>query len=231
MTGIFAGWNGLMAALSFKLRWAFARKFAQCPSWARSVAAAALTKSAFIILFGLASISAVRADEAIKGEVKAATDAGYLRLLFHFDEAVEATTRVSGAIVIITFNKPVAVAIEKLNVNAPEYISAARRDPDGSAIRIALLRPVKVNAIVAAERLYVDLLPESWKGPMPGIPQEVVDELVAPRARCRTPIASAARRRETEKAADGPGQGRDPADLHPLRLYNARNGQCRAGAR
>jgi tetratricopeptide (TPR) repeat protein len=178
VTGIFAGWNGLMAALSFKLRWAFARKFAQCPSWARSVATVALIKSAFIILFGLASISAVRADEPIKGEVKAATDAGYLRLLFHFDEAVEATTRVSGAIVIITFNKPVTVAIEKLNVNAPEYISAARRDPDGSAIRIALLRPVKVNAIVAAERLYVDLLPESWKGPMPGIPQEVVDELV-----------------------------------------------------
>lgn len=178
MTGIFAGWNGLMAALSFKLRWAFARKFAQCPSWARSVATAALMISAFIIVFGLASISTVRADEPIKGEVKAATDGGYLRLLFRFDEAVEATTRVSGAIVIITFNKPVAVAIEKLNVNAPEYISAARRDPDGSAVRIALLRPVKVNTIVAAERLYVDLLPESWKGPMPGIPQEVVDELV-----------------------------------------------------
>ncbi len=163
-----------MTALSFKLRWAFARTFAPWPSCARSVAAAAI----IIILTGLVSISVAHADEPIKGEVKAATDGGYLRLLFHFDEAVEATTRVSGAIVIITFNKPVAVAIEKLNVNAPEYISAARRDPDGSAIRIALLRPVKVNTIVAAERLYVDLLPESWKGPMPGIPQEVVDELV-----------------------------------------------------
>ncbi len=167
-----------MTALSFKLRWAFARTFAPWPSCARSVAAPILIKSAFIILFGLASLSAARADDPIKGEVKAVTDGGYLRLLFRFDEAVEATTRVSGAIVIITFNKPVSVAIEKLNVNAPEYISAARRDPDGSAIRIALLRPVKVNTIVAAERLYVDLLPESWKGPMPGIPQEVVDELV-----------------------------------------------------
>ena len=59
----------------------------------------------------------------------------------------------------------------------PSYISAARRDPDGTAIRIALARKVKVNLIAAAERLYVDLLPDTWKGMMPGLPQEVVDEL------------------------------------------------------
>ena len=139
--------------------------------------------------------SAARADEPIKGEVKAVTDGGFVRLMFHFDEAVEATTRVSGAIVIISFNKPVAVAVERFNVNAPEYISAARRDPDGSAIRIALLRNVKVNTIAAAERLYVDLMPETWKGPMPGLPQEVVDELVR-RAR------DAERQLHQQRAAD-----------------------------
>ena len=98
--------------------------------------------------------------------------------MFQFDEAVEATARISGAIIIISFNKPVSVAVERLNVNAPEYISAARRDPDGSAIRLALTQKVKFNTIGAAERLYVDLLPETWKGPMPGLPQEVIDGLV-----------------------------------------------------
>ena len=47
---------------------------------------------------------------------------------------------------------------------APDYISAARLDPDGMAIRIALSRKVKFNSIPAAERLYVDLLPETWTG-------------------------------------------------------------------
>jgi hypothetical protein len=121
---------------------------------------------------------AVRAQDPIKGEVKPVTDGGYVRLMFQFDEAVEASTRVSGPIIVISFNKPVAVAVERLNVNAAEYISAARRDPDGSAIRIALTRKVKLNTIGAAERLYVDLMPENWKGPMPGLPQEVVDDLV-----------------------------------------------------
>ena len=105
-------------------------------------------------------------------------DGGFVRLMFQFDEAVEATARVSGAIIVITFNKPVSVAVERLNVNAPEFISAARRDPDGSAIRLALTRKVKVNTIAAAEQLYVDLLPETWEGPMPGLPQEVIDGLV-----------------------------------------------------
>jgi tetratricopeptide (TPR) repeat protein len=133
---------------------------------------------AVLALLALAPVGAARADDPIKGEVKAVIDGGYARLMFQFDEAVEAKARVSGAIIVITFNKPVSVAVERLNVNAPEFISAARRDPDGSAIRLALTHKVKVNTITAAERLYVDLLPETWEGPMPGLPQEVIDGLV-----------------------------------------------------
>ena len=60
-----------------------------------------------LALLALAPLRAAPADEPIKGEVKAVNDGGFLRLMFQFDEAVEATTRVSGAIVIISFNKPV----------------------------------------------------------------------------------------------------------------------------
>ena len=137
-----------------------------------------MTALAALLLFSLAPGLGARADDPIKGDVKVATDGGFARLLFHFDESVEASVRVSGAIIVINFKKPVAVAVEKLNASAAGYISAARRDPDGSAIRIALTQKVKVNTIAAAERLYVDLLPDSWKGPNPGLPQEVIDELV-----------------------------------------------------
>jgi tetratricopeptide (TPR) repeat protein len=168
-----------MTALPFRLQRIFARRPARlrlASAWRALTFIVVLLLT--LALLALAPLSAARADEPIKGEVKAVNDGGFLRLMFQFDEAVEATTRVSGAIVIISFNKPVALAVERLNVNAPEYISAARRDPDGSAIRLALLRKVKLNTIAAAERLYVDLMPEAWKGPMPGLPQEVIDELV-----------------------------------------------------
>ena len=163
-----------MTALPFKLRQMLAcRSGRSKPGFARG---RGLASMALLVLLALAG--AARADDPIKGEVKAVVDGGYVRLMFQFDEAVEATARVSGAIIVITFNKPVSVAVERLNVNAPEFISAARRDPDGSAIRLALTHKVKVNTIVAAERLYVDLLPETWEGPMPGLPQEVIDGLV-----------------------------------------------------
>ena len=186
-----AGWNSLMTALPFRLK----RMLLRNPMRPRVGSGWRSVFLATLALVVFAPVCEVRAEDPIKGEVKAVADGGYLRLTFQFEEAVEATTRVSGAIVVINFNKPVMVAVERLNVNAPDLISAARRDPDGSAIRIALTRKVKLNAITAAERLYVDLLPENWKGPMPGLPQEVVDELVR-RAR------DAERQLHQQRAAD-----------------------------
>ena len=165
-----------MTALPFKLRQMLACGPGRSkPGFARGCGLASM---ALLALLALAPVGAARADDPIKGEVKAVVDNGYARLMFQFDEPVEAKARVSGAIIVVTFNKPVSVAVERLNVNAPEFISAARRDPDGSAIRLALTHKVKVNTIGAAERLYVDLLPENWEGPMPGLPQEVIDGLV-----------------------------------------------------
>ena len=191
-----------MTALPFRLQRIFARRPARlrlASAWRTLIFIVVLLQT--LALLALAPLSAARADEPIKGEVKAVNDGGFLRLMFQFDEAVEATTRVSGAIVIISFNKPVALAVERLNVNAPDYISAARRDPDGSAIRLALLRKVKVNTIAAAERLYVDLLPEAWKGPMPGLPQEVIDELVR---RARTAESQLHQQRAADKQKKPP---------------------------
>ena len=64
---------------------------------------------------------------------------------------------------VITFKKPVAISVDRLSVSARRTISAPRGStPTASSIRIALARKVKVNSIPAAERLYVDLLPETW---------------------------------------------------------------------
>ncbi|HLA21072.1 MAG TPA: tetratricopeptide repeat protein [Pseudolabrys sp.] len=123
-----------------------------------------------------------KADDPVKGEVKVFTDGGFTRLVFRLDQEVEAKVEISGAIMVVNFKKPVAIAVDRLNASAPDYISAARRDPDGTAIRLALARKVKVNTITAAEQFFVDLMPENWKGLLPGLPQEVVDEL-ARRAR------------------------------------------------
>jgi tetratricopeptide (TPR) repeat protein len=164
-----------MTFLPFRLKRLFAHSSAPALPIVRSGLTPLVLLSGLIFL---ASAPGARADDPVKGEVKAIADGGFVRLLFHFDQSVESNVRVSGAIIVINFKKPVAVAVEKLSSGASGLISVARRDPDGGAIRIALAQKVKVNTIAAAERLYVDLLPDNWNGPMPGLPQEVIDELV-----------------------------------------------------
>lgn len=136
--------------------------------------------AAIALVMGLAVPS--NAAEPVKGSVSVFTDGGYTRLLFRFEEEVPARINVAGTIMVINFQKPVQLGVERLNDSAREYISVARRDPDGTAIRIALARKVKVNTITAGERFYVDLLPDNWTGMLPGLPQEIVDDL-ARRAR------------------------------------------------
>jgi hypothetical protein len=120
--------------------------------------------------------------DPVNGEVTVTTDGGYARLVLRLDEEVESKVSMSGAILIISFQRPVSIPVEQISTRAPSYFSAARQDPDGTAIRIALARKVKIHTIPAAEKLFVDVLPDNWVGLMPGLPQEVIDDL-AKRAR------------------------------------------------
>lgn len=117
------------------------------------------------------------AEERIKGEIKVSTEGGYARLVFRFEKEAPANIQITYPIMVVTFKKPVAIAVDRLNAAASDYISAARLDPDGISIRIALARKIKVNSMPAAERLYIDLLPEAWSGLLPGLPREVIEEL------------------------------------------------------
>lgn len=118
----------------------------------------------------------------VKGTAMLTKADGYARLVVTLDEQVDAEVRVAGQILIVQFKKPVDVAVAKLPEGAPDYVTMARRDPDGTAIRFALNQKITPNIMPAGEKLFVDLLPPSWKGMPPGLPQEVVNEL-AERAR------------------------------------------------
>jgi tetratricopeptide (TPR) repeat protein len=118
----------------------------------------------------------------VKGEIFVTASGGYARLLFKFAEDVESKVRADGSVVVITFKRPIDISVDRISSQAPDYVSAARRDPNGLGVRLALARKVTVNSMAAGERLFVDLLPEGWNGLPPGLPQEVIEEL-ARRAR------------------------------------------------
>ena len=118
----------------------------------------------------------------VRGAAALAVSNGFARMLIKLDEDVDADASVAGNVLVVRFKRPVEIDVGKLADAAPDYVSSARRDPDGMAIRFALTRKIKLNTMMAGERTFIDLLPESWTALPPGLPQSVVREL-AERAR------------------------------------------------
>jgi tetratricopeptide (TPR) repeat protein len=118
----------------------------------------------------------------VKGEATFSAGGGFARLVLKFSEDVGAEVTTAGSIIVIRFERPVDISVDKVSDAVPDYVGSARRDPDGSAIRLSLSRRVTVNTMTAGERVFVDFLPDAWSGPPPGLPADVVREL-AERAR------------------------------------------------
>jgi tetratricopeptide (TPR) repeat protein len=120
--------------------------------------------------------------QAVKGEAAFSAGGGFARLVLKFSDDVGTEVTTAGSIIVIRFDRPVDISMDKVSDAVPDYVGAARRDPDGTAVRLSLARRVSINTMTAGERVFVDFLPDSWKGAPPGLPQEVVREL-AERAR------------------------------------------------
>jgi rRNA-processing protein FCF1 len=135
-----------------------------------------------LLLAGLAVSPPCRADDPVRGEATFTSGGGFARLVLKLAEDVESDVSTAGSIIIIHFKRPVDIPVDKLSDAVPDYVGSARRDPDGTAIRLSLARRATVNTMTAGERIFIDFLPDSWTGPPPALPAAVVREL-AERAR------------------------------------------------
>jgi tetratricopeptide (TPR) repeat protein len=150
--------------------WSRARAVARGrPRHVRSLSALAIS-----LLIGL---TAPTHAEPVRGEASFSAGGGYARLVIKLAEDVASEVTTAGSILIIRFERPVDVPVDRIPEGAPDYVNSARRDPDGGAIRLSLARRVTVNTMNAGERTFVDLLPEGWKGAPPSLPMDVVKEL------------------------------------------------------
>jgi len=143
--------------------------------WRCSKAAASLV----LVAFALATPSAA---DLLPIKVTASVGDGYARLVFAASEYLDASARVSGNVLIVAFKQPVDISVDRIGGQAPDYIGPGRRDPDGRGVRMVLTQSVTVHTMSADEKFFVDLLPSTWTGLPPGLPQDVVDDL-ARRAR------------------------------------------------
>jgi tetratricopeptide (TPR) repeat protein len=140
--------------------------------------------------------------EPVKGEASFSAGGGYARLVLKLAEDVDTEVIAAGSILVVRFKRAVDIPVDQLSDAVPDYVGSVRRDPDGSAIRLSLTRRVTINTMTAGERVFVDLLPDTWSGQPPGLPPEVIREL-SERAR-------AAERALRQQRATAEAQKRSP---------------------
>ena len=148
------------------------------------------------------------AQKALSGTVIGKQEPRFGRMIFTFPEPVVARVSTLGGVMVVLFDRPVTIPLDMLSRLLPDYVGAARMDPDGRSLRLALVQPLVADLKDAAEQFYLDLLPAGWRGPAPPLPPAVVEELAR---RART-MRETVREIEARKAAPVPW---------PLRLHVA----------
>lgn len=132
---------------------------------------------------GLAMPSAAQAVD--QGQLYAAQEDGYGRLILSFPSRTDLPAyemRLENGVLSLEFPEPVSLVLPDVGATMGDYLSVARVDPDGRGLRIGLRTNFLSNRTEAGEKLFIDLMPETWQGPPPPLPPEVVAEL-AERAR------------------------------------------------
>ncbi|MET3924895.1 hypothetical protein [Devosia sp. 2618] len=153
-----------------------------------------------VALMAFASALPVFAQE--QGQLFATQEEGYGRLVISFpgrDDLPKYTMRMENGVLSINFDEPVSIILPDVGVTMAPYLSAARIDPDGRGVRMALRASFNFNRTEAGEKLFIDLMPPTWQGSPPKLPQEVVDELAE---RARVDAIDAERERKARQLAD-----------------------------
>lgn len=137
------------------------------------------TRTIACALFLAAGVSANGANAQATAKIEAQESAeGYGRIVLTFEDKLpEYKVSTSTGVVVVAIGEPAAPDMSTIPGSMASFVAAARRDPDGRAIRIALAQPVSVNTMEAGEKLFIDLLPQDWVGMPPGLPAAVVAEL------------------------------------------------------
>ena len=136
-----------------------------------------------------------------KAQLHVTAETGYGRLVLSFpgrNDLPKYKVKYENGVLAIEFGEPIALLLPDVAVALPNYLSVGRVDPDGRGVRFGLRTAFNINHMEAAEKLFVDLLPTTWQGLPPALPEDVIADL-ARRAKEAERIAEQKRKAEEAK--------------------------------
>lgn len=132
-----------------------------------------------VLVFALPT-TALKAQTLEPVDLEVSQEQGFGRIILTFKDRTLLPTFdavITGGVLRISFQEPIDIDVDDVPLDLGQYVTIARRDPDGTAIRFALKSQYQINTLEAGEKLFVDILPMTWSGLPPGLPDDVVREL------------------------------------------------------
>jgi hypothetical protein len=126
----------------------------------------------------LLAAAPVLADERAK--LFATAEQGYGRIIVEFPDRLDLPpykVKLDNGVLAITFTEPVKLVLPDVAVTLAEFVAIGRVDPDNRGIRFGLRSSANIHSMEAGEKLFIDLLPATWQGLPPSLPQAVVAQL------------------------------------------------------
>lgn len=161
-----------------------------------------LLRMAVVALIGLWPAVAMAQNKA---QIFVTAEAGYGRLVLSFpdrDDLPAYRLKSENGVLAVEFDEAIDLLLPDVAIALPDYISVARIDPDGRGVRFGLRTAVNINRMEAAEKLFIDLLPTTWQGLPPALPEDVIADL-------------ARRAREAHRLAEQKRKAEQADKLHP----------------
>ncbi len=175
-------------------------------------------KALCVALVALIGLWPALAHAQEKAQLFVTAEAGYGRLVLSFpgrNDLPGYKVKYENGVLAVEFAEPIALLLPDVAVALPGYISVARVDPDARGVRFGLRTALNINHMEAGEKLFIDLMPPSWQGLPPGLPDDVVADL-ARRAKEAERIAEQKRKAEEARRLNPTASlrvGRNPTFL------------------
>jgi hypothetical protein len=131
---------------------------------------------ALVCCLSALALYGARAEEK-RARVDTVTDGGFGRLIFTTPNLAEADARMENGALTIAFAEPLKADVVHAARRLTAYVKHASAEP--GLVRLTLAPKVRANVMAAGDKLFVDLVPESWKGAPPRLPKKLLADLQA----------------------------------------------------
>lgn len=120
------------------------------------------------------------AQAATKLQTNFTEEEGYGRLIFDWPGQMPAyKADLRAGVLVLQFDEPFTLDLDDFMRRMPRYVALARQDADLKTLRVALKAEFTERTQVAEDKLYLDLLPETWVGSPPSLPADVLARMAA----------------------------------------------------